>query len=197
MARLYSSGFELNSSTNGVELRQWSGATVVSDVPRSGTYAALLDAVNDFFRLNFALTNQADGFYSRSYIRFTSFPVSLTEFINIENVSSVDKVSVRVNSDGTLELWNDEDGAQIGGDSPALLTNVWYRIEVEVDATTISSTALDARINGTSFASGTVDFAEGVVQFQMVALGVIFEARIDDIAINDNNGSFQNTFPGV
>src|SRR3990167_8050709 len=62
----------------------------------------------------------------RTYVRFVSFPDSLTKIIQLQDASG-DHTSIRVNSDGTLELWDDPAGTQAGSDSSALSLNTWYR----------------------------------------------------------------------
>lgn len=107
-----------------------------------------------------------------------------------------------MNTNLTLELWNHEDNAQIGSDSSALSIDTWYRIELKVDCTTISSTSIEARIDGVAFASGTINLAAGVDQADFFGIhqvagfshtGAYFW---DDMAVNDDSGSFQNSWPG-
>jgi len=64
--------------------------------------------------------------------------------------------SIRINTDNTLELWNENAGAQIGSDSAALTANTVYRIELGY---VFSTRAITAYIDGVSFASGTLDAA--------------------------------------
>ena len=62
----------------------------------------------------------------------------------------------------TLELWNEEDNAQVGSDSTLVLAvNTWYMLEPKVDADHWF-TVLAGRIDNVEFASGTVSHANGV-----------------------------------
>jgi hypothetical protein len=209
MARLISVGFELNSSTSDVEYQLIGGSstslTTVS--PISGTYSKLLNVNGTLSgngsasRNQFAAVNTADGFYGRTKFNFTTLPDEQIYIESFDDSGLTRQVSIRMNSDGTLELWNEEDGAQIGSDSSALSTGVTYRIELKCDCTTIGSTAVEAMIDGVSFASGTINLANGVRAFVAGAFSVsgsdfVVHVRTDDIAVNDDSGSFQNSWPG-
>ena len=198
MSRLWSSGFELNTLGSEVEgifntgLGQIGTGTV-----RSGTYAYESDLPQAYINYQFAASAQTAPFFIRAYIRIATLPNAQDRII-IAGSSGLLRIGIRMNTDGTLELWNEEDSAQIGSDSSALSTNTWYRIELKVDTTTISSTSVEARIDGSSFASGTANLAAGILNFWIGKFNANVTGFLyyDDIAINDSTGSFQNSWPG-
>lgn len=199
MARLWSCGFELNSV---VEVTSTAGGpTFVTSPVRSGTYSGRINNTvkGERFIYNFKSTNTADGFYFRFYFLVTAAPAAQTNIFGILDSTPSNKGSVRINTDLTLELWNNEDNAQVGTDSAALALNTWYRIEVKADCTTIGTTALAALIDGVEFASGIVNWANGVDRcaFGHGAADATADYQYDDLAINDDSGSFQNSYPGA
>lgn len=204
MARLWQSGFELNSSGSNVEFTSISNVLSTA-VVRSGTYSGLFDTVaagaGRVGRYEFAAANSAAGYYLRTYIYFTAFPdTGILPFLGLSDTatSAFNHIAIQCNTNGTLELWNLEDNAQVGSDSSALSLNTWYSIELKADFTTIASTAIDARINGSSFASGTVNLANGArsAVFGFASAVIFATAYFDDIALNDDSGSSQTSYPG-
>src|SRR3990167_107864 len=201
MARLFSSGFELNDLTSGVEITSSTGAadSIVTTPVRSGTYSyRVAPGANIGYVLYvFKSVNTADGFFFRFYIYIAGTPANQNDIFQVLQDNGNNKVEIKINTDRTLELWNAEDNAQVGSDSSALSLNTWYRIELKVDCTTISSTAIEGKIDGTSFASGTINLANGI---STLVFGLVEAATadlfFDDIAINDDSGSFQNSYPG-
>lgn len=206
MSRLWSSGAELQSITDGVEIT----TGILTPAIDTSTFRSGLASYR-FLRTGaagqraigyqFSSTNATTDFYFRFYFRLATLASQQYIICRTKTTSSALKVSVRINTDGTLELWNEEDSSQIGLDSSALSLNTWYRIELRVNTTTIASTVVDARIDGVSFASGTIDLTAGIAIIDLGGLSVsvdsTFEWHIDDIAINNSSGSFQNSYPGV
>ena len=92
---------------------------------------------------------------------------------------------ISLNSSGKLRLTNSS-GTQIGSDSATLNTSQWYRIEMKNDATT-NHGSLDARLDGTSFASGSNDIQGSWARLQLGPTGTSnCDVYIDDIALNDD-----------
>lgn len=204
MARLQSIGFELGSLTAGVELTAANtNVTLDTTTVRSGTYAIRFhDASGSFapfFRQTFSSSNQSSGFYTRAYVYVASAGSAARTLICYRNASNAEKISIMLNSDQTLQLRNVEDSTDIGSPSNALSLNTWYRVELFIDTTTVSSTDCEARIDGVSFASSTSqNLATGVarVAFGSSALDTSYDVYMDDIAINDTSGTNQNSWPG-
>ena len=207
MARLWSSGAELNSVTNGIEFdtKLGSGTTSIdSTVKRSGTYSMKIAASaqnggGERFQYSSALVEGA--LYVRTYFRI-EVSSDVDNIGILRAIGTGGNVEVRLQADDTLILYNTEDSAQIGSASSALALNTWYRIELKVDSTAKAATLVEARIDGTAFASGTVNLADGNNTVDFLGnhnvgpnshTGTYYH---DDMAINDGTGSFQNSWPG-
>lgn len=202
MARLVSSGFELNTLTNGLEVTG-SGTTpsISSTTFRSGAYALRVNPTAatrvTYFQYADTAAEQAIYFRFALYIA-TSLGATTTIFETNDNFKGGSpKVGIKMTSGNVLQLWNLEDSAQVGSDSGALSNDTWYEIEMKMDSTTLASTAIEARLNGSSFASGTINLTDSS---QTARLGVPASATCDlfydDVAINDTSGSVQNSWPG-
>src|SRR3990167_257818 len=199
MARLWGSGWELNTTTANVEWTSQSIGPQTTTV-RSGTYAFRANAAGAgrSATFQFKASNTADGFYFRFYLRIAAAPDGTFDLFRASATGSADKVELRLNTDLTLDLFNAEDSAQIGSSSSALSTDTWYRIELKVDCTTIATTSVEARIDGTAFASGTINLAAGIIVCSIGANGTpTTDIYMDDFGVNDDNGSFQNTWLGI
>src|SRR3990167_6828631 len=203
MSRIWSSGFELNSTSNGVEVTtQGNGSSIDSTVFRSGAYSwkVTLSVATSLSSYQYKASDTQGDFYYRTYLYITTLPGSTVQiFTTFSSAASARKVAIRLTSTGTLQLYNQEDATQIGSDSSALNTGQWYRIELRVDTTTLATTAVDARLDGSSFASGTINLANAIRTLQWGAFdtNVTTTLNFDDIAINDSSGSFQNSWPGA
>lgn len=201
MGRLWSSGFELNSVANGMEYEATFQSTpaISTTTVRSGVYSLRTQFAANRGAMNQGYSANTEGdYYFRFYFRYANDPTALKEIAFWRTTAGLSKVSIRMNVGGTLELWNDEDTAQIGSDSAALTVDTWYRIEFRINSSTLASTAIDARIDGVSFASGTIDIADSPGQMILGQGGAndTQDYFYDDIAINDSSGSFQNSWPG-
>lgn len=206
MARLWQSGFELNSIASGVEwTTPMSTPSIQTSVVRSGTYAmnitSLSSTVQKGLAHRFKSGNDNGPFFFRQYFRFDTISSGTNRIIKIQDTGSTSRVWINLTNTGTLTL-NDEDGA-IGSASSALTLNQWYRIEIKVDLTAAAgSHVVEARIDGVQFAaSSTRNISTGVAIITMGG-NMAGEAQtqgnwyIDDVAINDSTGSFQNSWPG-
>lgn len=202
MARLFSSGFELNTDTSGMEFStvSVSGGGVNSSVVRSGSYSMNIVASGGARYCQYQFPNAQGAYYLRTYINFSVFPIGSTTTIAVfESATSTRKLSVRcTSSSGQLTLYNEEDGAQVGSNSATLSTGTWYMLELFIDTTTLSSTSVEAKIDGTSFASGTIDLLANVQYFRLGTYGTDASIDIyyDDVALNDTSGSSETGYPG-
>lgn len=203
MARLFSSGFELNNTTADVEFTNSSDANFISTTTvRSGTYAGYFYGTIRCWYDYKSSNSQAVEYY-RCYVNFASFPGNADAVIlSASQISGgAAKIQIRITTDGYLKLYNFEDSAQVGSNSlDPLTTGDWYRIELKVDTTTLATTAVEALIDGISFASGTVNLAGGVGSIVLgndIADIDNLDFYVDDVAVNDSTGSFQNSWPGI
>lgn len=209
MARLWSSGFELNSTTSNLEIYSPGGSpTIQTTTVHSGTYALQITSLSSGTRkhVGFPWNGSAQNgpYYIRFYFRYDTAPSGDNTIFRLgsnPNLTIGDNVFIELTNGGTLIL-SDEDG-DIGSPSSALSTGTWYRIEVEVDRTAAAgSHIVRARIDGSEFAGSSArDLAAGFWGGQ-IGGNIQAEAQttgnwyFDDIAINDSTGSFQNSYPG-
>lgn len=200
MARLWTSGAELQTATIGIEFTAVSGSTgpaIETTTKRSGNAAFRINsAAAEGFR-NLSISAQGAYFF-RFYLYIVALPTGGTKLVGgFMTTGTTRKVSIRMTTGGALQLYNSEDAAQIGSDSAALSTATWYRIEVGIDSTTLSATTAEAKINGTTFANGTIDLAVNPTSVWCGHDGdAAMDYIVDDLAFNDASGSFQNTWPG-
>lgn len=202
-ARVWSSGAELNSLTADMEISSSSGTTptVDSTTKRSGAYAYRANTSSNTATIykSWASSAQSNKFWFRTYIRIATAPGTEIGVIRIGTTTN-NKVGVRMNSDRSIELWNEEDSAQIGSASSALATNTWYRVEVYVNTTTLASTEAELRLDGVKTAStvdsGTINLTAGIDRLTWgILTSTTSDLYFDDIAINDSTGRTDN-WPG-
>lgn len=204
MARLHSIGFEQNTLTANVEVTSTNisggGAVAISTTTvRSGTYAFRASNAGASgiarFSYTFAGTTTAGPIYARAYFNFADIPASTGPILALWDGTTL-FASVRVTSTGTLQLW--DSAGQIGSDSTALSLNTQYMVELYYKSNG-SSTELNARLEASSFASTTTSTNSGNVDrlsAGMISNNTSYDIYIDDVAINDSNGSFQNSWAG-
>ncbi len=208
MARLWLSGFELNSAAAGMEVTAVGGVPVVQTTTfRSGARALECSGMSSGTakgcRVNFAATTQVGPFFFRCYFRYSTAPSAANTIIQVNdtNAFTTQLASIELNNNGTLQL-RDEDGT-IGSPSAALSANTWYRIEFKAStAGGAGAHLLEAKLDGTVFATASNrSLSANLITFHFGA-NLNAEAQttgawyFDDIAINDGTGSFQNDYPG-
>lgn len=208
MARIFTSGFELNSLTAAMEWDAAVGATISSATVRSGTYAgrisSLVSGTNQRFRYQFKSVGSNGPFYFRFYLRVATRPSAENRIFALSSSAttgtSVDAY-VTLDNTGALRLY-DDDGV-IGSASSALSNDTWYRIEIRFDRSGgAGATLIDARIDGTQFAASTTSTVTSSIFHMYLGGNLNSEAQttgdwfFDDVAINDNTGSFQTSYPG-
>jgi hypothetical protein len=98
---------------------------------------------------------------------------------------------------GKLQVLNST-GTQIGSDSAALSTGVWYCIELKNGANTATGT-VDGRIDGVSFASGNNDIRGSWANGGLGTFTgtITTDINYSDWAVNDTSGANQTSWPGT
>lgn len=207
--RAFSSGFELQSTTAGVEWTSVSGSPAIDTTTKNGGAASLRVASLSSgteesltYAFEATSTNTNGPLYFRSYLYITTAPGSANRIISVKNSSGTAIVYLTLDNSRLLRLY-DEDGI-VGSASSALSTSTWYRIEFKLDATGSGSTdVVEARINGSVFATSSTRNLSTGVRTLTVGANINSEANttgdiyFDDIAINRNIGTYQNSYPGV
>lgn len=196
-ARLWSSGAELNSLTPDMEITSSSGTTPTIDATtkRSGDFAYRANTSSNTATIykTWATAAQTNKFWFRTYIYVATTPGSEIGILQIGNGSSA-KIGVRLNSDRSIELWNEEDNTIIGSASSVLTAATWYRVEVFVDTSTAASTDATLLLDGTLVANSTAEpLTTGVERYSWgVLTSSTSDIYFDDIAINDSTGRADN-----
>jgi len=202
VARLWSSGFELNSLTAGVELSHVNTGTssISTTTKRSGDYAFRSNpsAATGYMTHQFLASAGTANFFLRFYLRITTAPGGLTIIARITNSGGANNMEIRLNSNRTLEMWYNDSVAgfaQGGSDSSALSLDTWYRIEMD-----FSSSRAVAYLDGTQFAiHGAFPGLSPSERFMLGAFtaSTTCDLFFDDVAFNDTSGSFQTGLPGA
>ncbi len=141
--------------------------------------------------------------YYRIYFRVQVAPASTRAIVSIDNAAAV-KIGVRLSSSLTLQLYNEEDAANIGSASSAINTGEYYRLELKVDSTTLASTAVEARLYAASAEgtllwnpSGTVNMSVDPNRFSIANRA---DANLDfivtDMVIIRDDGTAPNSWAG-
>lgn len=199
MARLWQSGFELNSITDDMEHTTNSAPVSIGTTNvRSGTYAGRVNAGAGFWRQVIQTSNQIITGYIGIGIYIVALPNANTQLVRWSTTGNVSVGNITLKTTGALSLLK-SDGTQIGSDSAALNLNQWYYIELKNDAST-SPGALEGKIDGTSFASGA-NSNQGA--WARALIGNVTGAQttndiwFDDWKVNDSSGTSQTGYPGT
>lgn len=205
MARVFTSGAELQSTADGFEFDYAVGGgsrlTIDTSIKRTGnaSYKMASAAATATYFARYALA--ADGvLFMRFYIYIQTLPStnseSLVEFYDATETTS--RLSIAITTTGALQLHKGNIAStQIGSDSAPLSTNTWYRIELK--AQDGGSPEAEARIDGVVFASGSdgaYNFASGMFYLGPTNGDTAFVVNYDDVALNDNSGTAQTSYPG-
>lgn len=195
MARLWHSGFELQSVTAGVEFDTITGSpTINTSIVRSGAASLRCNPTAATAYVQHDYADSTTIKFARVYVYIASAPSAITDILMLGDNANSYVARIRMNTNRTLELWSDS--AQVGSDSSALDLDTWYRIELSYDDA--NADAVVARIDGTNFATGTGGNNGGNGRFRLgVCTAVTADLYFDDFAVNDSaSGGSQTTFPG-
>ncbi|NJP70040.1 hypothetical protein [Streptomyces sp. C1-2] len=207
MARMWTTGFELQSTT---EFAVNSGAVVTgspsfsTSVHRAG--AASLRS-NPTAATAFVEHQLTSGVVMRTmhrlYLRVDALPSTATNIYGIGQ-SGYFPALLRLQTDGTLVLRDGFTETTLTGTSPALTLGTWYRIELDyndvdnggvIDA---GLSAFKAYLDGVQFADTMCSNITGFSRVRMgVQLAATTDIYIDDVAVNDTTGTTQNGLPGA
>lgn len=202
MARLWSSGFELNSDTEF--LTKLGSPTIQGTTVRSGNYALQITSLSSGtpmgYGVKFINGNSQSRYIARAYIRVATRPSAENTFLAFRSSTPSIISKITIDNTGALRLYNG--ASQVGNASSALNTNTWYRIELIHQSAPFGLGFLVAYIDGVSFAGfDFLTMATGVMEL-VVGGNLNSESQttgnwfFDDLAVNNNSGSFQNSLPG-
>jgi len=218
MARVFSSGFELQSV--GISEKEWDRpfspnnnfGNISTSIKRSGVAS---------LRLNGDVATPADGFgvaqdtnpptanhklWMRAYVLFEAFPSATSSVIGIADDGNFTSSAVMVTPSGTLQYyWLDINSVPtaVSPASASLNLHQWYRLEIFLDTTTPTSWSGEFRLDGTTISSFSGanggNLPTTIIQlsagpFSGSVTGI--DQYYDDIAANDASGSVHNSWPG-
>lgn len=209
MARIYQDGLELNSATAPLNSYDtFTSSTVGTTHVRSGTYAmrvsSLTSATAQGALKKWLASSGSGPYFFRAYIFIVTPPSGNNTIMAIGASSTLGgsvRASIALTSSGTLLLFNNTP-AQIGSASNAINDSNWHMIELKSDASPASgSRVIEARLDGVVFATSSVQ-AQSTALAAAVGGNLLSEAQtigewwFDDLAINDNTGTSQTSYPG-
>ena len=201
MARLYQTGFELNSGTLGMEWQTSTNSPAISSTTfRSGAYALRCNPTASTRYIQH--TFQADTInttYHRFYLNIATAPGATIDIWQYLDGGNTVAFSLKMTSGRVLQMVNDISSATVLASSSALSTATWYRVEVKIVDHATTSAQMELKIDGTTVASLTG--LTGVAGGGRFRLGAITgtsspDLFFDDVAVNDTTGSYQTGYPG-
>ncbi len=198
MARLWTSGFELQSTATGMEWDTTTGTVSISTSTKRSGAAAL--RCNPTAGTGY-ISHQVRGFATarimvRFYVNFATLPSADTAIFQWGDGSGwYPQVFYRQSTGG---LQAKDASAYIGSSSAALTTNTWYKVTFDYDDFNAGN-PLYCYLDDVAFCSGTSgsDLGSGG-HFRMGVMNTCTaDVFFDDVAFNDDSGTVQNAIPGA
>jgi hypothetical protein len=156
----------------------------------------------------FAAPASGTNVYARAYFQADTLPTVTTAVVAFLTAADGALVSVRLTPAGTFELWNDATGTQIGSDTNLAVVagqacRVLLRLKIgvgSVDEAEMRVRADDPQmtdevVSGTALGVSDTHAARLRVGW-LTAPGVDSNLNADDVAVNNDTGTKQNTWPG-
>lgn len=208
MARIWSSGFEINTTSSVVEFAQYQGAVTLDTLnPRSGNrclkISSLSSGAGKYVRSsNFVA--EYTNLYIRMYVFFEEFPSAENVFFvggSSPTPTGSRAIYLSIDENGIIKFY-DEDG-QIPGTAQALAGR-YHCIEVHFDRSGVGATdVVECRIDyGAPFATSSTRNVATDINYLVFGGNLTNETQttgiwyFDDLAVNDTSGSYQNSWPG-
>src|SRR3990167_10908670 len=192
MALLYVTGFEKQDLTDTVEVHSKTGVpTIETTIVRSGAASLKCAAAGSEVSVRItSIESPTDKVIQAAiYVPTGGLPASLTTIIQLSDISG-NHTSVRINSNGTLELWDDSSPIQLGSDTTAIALDTWHVLELDVGTTHLGNDAR-LKLNGVLVAEGASISAGSQWRYEEVGVmgAVTSTIYFDDIVISDHSGT--------
>jgi hypothetical protein len=179
---------------------------ITTSVKRSGLSScrtAATDQFKGFWHKFTPASNTTGTWYLRFYVYIASYPTTETDIANFSNETGESpRQSLILTPSGVLKLRAYYGGAVIGTSPVSIPLNEWHMVEWMYSVTTGSTPPANAevRLDGVRVIQGLAATASNPGGFN-IGLGYMMDAYpatlyFDDIALNDNIGKFQNSWPG-
>lgn len=210
MARIFTSGAEWQSLADGVELTSsYSSPSISTAEKRSGAAAYALSgnyANDDGPGIYRAIGNQ-NTLYLRYYIKLANLVAGFSQYTQFyDGAFSNNAVALAFYKSGAntgLQVSINNFGSAVFDDDVTGQLQEWNMVELFFDRSGANGTHdLEVRLNGNSLYSAsnlTLNITPGLIDisgYNGIGSTANMEVYIDDIAINDASGSFQNSWPG-
>jgi hypothetical protein len=106
----------MNTTTAGEEFTTTSNISIATSPVRTGTYSLRSNNTGaaESAVAGFVNANGSDGYFFRAYVYLVAAPTDQQKIIQVRSLDDTQRVSIRLNADRTLELWNEEDSAPNG-----------------------------------------------------------------------------------
>lgn len=198
MTRLLTAGAELGHLSGDPGLITSGSVPIVTSPVHSGGFTYSVPTAGSFLRFNYTKTPNR-WVYSRCWIRVTGFPTSGNfQVVGTVFDSTTTIWSVYLRSDGTLSQ-----STTIGG-GPAtapIAVDQWNCLEMGMWGDGTTSRRLILRLNGVQFddsstPSSPANYGDSI-RWGWIAASAPGTIYMDDIAINDDTGGNQNSWPGA
>ena len=198
MARILTNGFELNSMTQGME---WFGShhtgSIVTSTVNNSTYAYRNNpsAASQRTQMGFPTTGIKTA-YARFHYYAVTAPAANSQIFAFTDSSLLSYLTLIRGTGSGIKVMNSAN-TQVGS-SYALSTGQWYLIEVGIFSNSTTGT-IDVKVDGSTIVSVTGENTNGA-DIRGIALGasaaLTHEYYIDNLAVNDTSGSYQNSWVG-
>lgn len=206
MSRLFTSGFELNSTTATHEFTSTTGSPTIVAGGRFGSFVGRITAptanAEKSFRYQFASANSTASFFMRGWLHVTTLPNVTATIMGFVDSTGNTPCGISLQTDGTLKL-GDNAGSQVGSNSASINDGNWHCLEININT---AGTVLEARLDGVVFATTAVADLGAAGAFAClwgVNLGGFdacnsVDIQWDDLAINSTTAQTgQTSYPGL
>jgi len=170
----------------------------------AGSYKCVVSAASTCYCAGFNFSGASTGvWFCRTYLYIETLPNGDCSIFGFTQAGqSVVRHHIVLKSTGKLGLYYG--AGQVGSDSDTLSTGQWYMVDIHTDNTQADgSCTIYGRLEGSVFASATDKNAQLTGELWIGGgLHTSFDDSttgtwyFDDIAANDNSGSYQNSYPG-
>lgn len=205
MARLLTCGFELGTNDLAEFIAVNNNPTIQSTMRRSGAYAGKIltptSGTPRYWEMSWK-TDLVGPVYFRFYIKVVTAPNAGNQIFKVLSDLSNNVGSLALNTGGNLTMQR-SDGTGIGVGSADLRDGNWHRVEMLFDKSGSNGThVMRCRVDGSEFTAVTnLTLAWNMSR---IRLGVNLESGsassgewyYDDIAVNNGDGSVNNSYPG-
>jgi len=191
-ALLWQSGAELQSATALMEYDTVSGSpTIDTTTKRSGNASIRFNTTGTAKYIQHVTGSGTTDMFLSAHCLFNSFPASNTKIMQLYD-GGVLAQSIQVTSAGVVQFW-DSTGAQHGSDGPTLSTGVWYNLQLSGRDTPAEQ---EAWIDGVQIGTTGGGYAGNGIRLGVDG-SVTMDMYCDDIIVNSDGGSAQNSFPSI